>query len=483
MEQIGTVHSLCPECLAKIEGIKYVEDGKVYIMKNCADHGNFITLVSEDVNHYRQMEDCFDVDRAKARAPLTDVERGCPFDCGLCPSHKQDTCLAIVEVTDRCNMACTYCFANSSMDASLDPDMNTIRKMFETVKKCQNDPTCIQISGGEPTLRDDLPEIIRMGKEIGITHIELNTNGVRISKDQEYFDRIAAAGVDAIYLGFDGVSDDVYMQRTGRKMLDVKTEVINRCEKAGIGVVLVPLVANGYNLHEVGKIIKFAASKVPAVRGVHFQPVFHSGRSPSDRTDKVTILELLQEIEKQTHGQLKVKNFTPSLMPHAHCGATCLTLVEGDGFLPLTNVSLGAAKSAFDVASKTKKSIMGRWKGLEKDEKSTSSCGDLLIKNSCCEKSLSDITVKGSCCEKPLVDILPKNSGSKLGGGWADFIEMSKNNYLTISTMAFQDVWSYEQDRVENCCIHVVTQDGRFVPFCNYNMTDCNGNFLYRNAA
>ncbi len=483
METLKTVKSLCPECLEKIEGIKYVEDGKVYLKKECNIHGSFTTLISRDVEHYIQMEECFDVDRAKAREPLTDTLHGCPFDCGLCPSHKQDTCLAVVEITDRCNMKCTYCFANSSMDASLDPDMDTIRTMFETVKKCQNEPTCIQISGGEPTLRDDLPEIISMGKQVGITHIELNTNGVRIAGDQDYFDRIASAGLDAIYLGFDGVSDDVYLQRTGRKLFDVKKEVINKCEKAGIGVVLVPLVAGNYNLHEVGRIIDFAASRVPTVRGVHFQPVFYSGRSPDDMEGKVTILDLLEEIEKQTSGQLKVTNFTPSLMPHAHCGATCLTLIENDGYLPLTNISLGAAKSASDVASKTKKSIMGRWKGLEKDKEAKSSCGDLLVKSSCCEKPLSDLTVKGSCCEKPLTDVLPEKSGSKLANGWADFIEMSKNTYLTISAMAFQDVWSYEQDRIENCCIHVVTQDGRFIPFCNYNMTSCNGQFMYRTAA
>ncbi len=481
METIKNITSLCPECLAKIEGSKYVEDGKVYIMKKCPDHGVFITLVSNDADHYNLMEECFDVDRAGAKSSLTDVERGCPFDCGLCPSHKQDTCLAVVEVTDRCNMKCTYCFANSSMDDSLDPDMDTIRKMFETVKKCQNDPTCIQISGGEPTLRNDLPEIIKMGKDIGIDHIELNTNGIRISKDQDYFDKITSAGIDAVYLGFDGVSDDIYKQRTGRELLEVKKEVIKRCERAGIGVVLVPLVAKDYNLHEVGKIIDFAAERVPAVRGVHFQPVFYSGRSPSERENKVTILDLLEAIEEQTDGQLKVSNFTPSLMPHAHCGATCLTLIDNGGFLPLTNVSLGAVKSASDVASKTKKSIMGRWKGLEKEKESKPSCGDLLVKSSCCEKPLSDITVKGSCCEKPVTDVLPKSKPDM--SGWADFIEMSKNNYLTISTMAFQDVWSYEQDRAENCCIHVVTRDGRFIPFCNYNMTSCNGDFLYRDAA
>lgn len=479
MEPISTVESLCPECLGIISGIKYVEDGKVYINKNCPDHGSFTTIISEDVGHYRQMEECFDVNRSRAKASLTDIERGCPFDCGLCPSHKQDTCLAVVEVTDRCDMGCAYCFASSSMDKSLDPDMETIRYMFETVNKCQNKPTCIQISGGEPTMRDDLPEIIRMGKEVGIDHIELNTNGRRIATDQDYFNRIASAGIDAIYLGFDGVSDDIYKQRTGKNLFDFKKEVINRCEKAGIGVVLVPLVARNYNLHQVGKIIEFAGSRVPTVRGVHFQPVFYSGRAPAGREGRITILELLREIEKQTNGQLKVENFTPSLMPHAHCGATCLAVIDNGGFLPLTNVSLGAVRSASDVASKTKKSIMGRWKGSEKDTRK-SSCADMIIKSSCCEKPISQLTVKSSCCEKPITEVIPNNS--RLGGGWADFIEKSMNSYLTISTMAFQDVWSYERERVENCCIHVVTRDGRFVPFCNYNMTDCNGKFLYRNV-
>lgn len=480
MEPISTVESLCPECLGIISGIKYVEDGKVYINKNCPDHGSFTALICEDVGHYRQMEECFDVNRSRAKASLTDIERGCPFDCGLCPSHKQDTCLAVVEVTDRCDMGCAYCFASSSINKSLDPDMETIRYMFETVKKCQNKPTCIQISGGEPTMRDDLPEIIRMGKEVGIDHIELNTNGRRIATDQDYFNRIAGAGIDAIYLGFDGVSDDIYKQRTGKELFDFKAEVINRCEKVGIGVVLVPLVARNYNLHQVGKIIEFAGSRVPTVRGVHFQPVFYSGRAPSGREGRITILELLREIEKQTNGQLKVENFTPSLMPHAHCGATCLAVIDNGGYLPLTNISLGAVKSASDVASKTKKSIMGRWKGSEK-ETPKSSCADMLIKSSCCEKPISQLTVKSSCCEKPITEVLPNNS--RLGGGWADFIEKSMNSYLTISTMAFQDVWSYERNRVENCCIHVVTRDGRFIPFCNYNMTDCNGKFLYRNVA
>lgn len=479
MQVIEKVESLCPECLANITGTKFVDNSRVYIKKECPIHGDFTNLISENVDHYLEMEKCFEVTRSKAKTHLTNLDKGCPFDCGLCPSHKQDTCLAIIEVTDRCDMGCTYCFANSSLDKNCDPNIDTIRYMFETVKKCQNEPTCVQISGGEPTLREDLPDIIKLGKEIGINHIELNTNGKKLATDDDYFQKVVSSGIDAIYLSFDGISDDIYTKRSKKMKFNFKNELINKCEKAGIGVVLVPLVARNYNLHQVGKIIEYAAKRVPTIRGVHFQPVFYSGRSSSDMNNRITILELLQEIEKQTDGQIKVDNFTPSLMPHAHCGATCLTLIDNDSYLPLTNISLGAMKSVSDVASKTKKSIMGRWKGNEQNNEKTDSCGDLIIKGSCCDKKISNLTIKSSCCEKSIDDMFTKQSS--LVSGWADFIEKSMNSYLTISTMAFQDVWSYEKGRVEHCCIHVVTQDGRFIPFCNYNMTSCDGKFLYRN--
>src|SRR6056297_2496234 len=95
MEQIGTVTSLCPECLKRIEGVKFVEEGKVYIKKECPEHGSFTALISSDIEHYNLMDKCFEVDRAKVKAPLTKVEKGCPFDCGICPEHTQDTCLAV----------------------------------------------------------------------------------------------------------------------------------------------------------------------------------------------------------------------------------------------------------------------------------------------------------------------------------------------------------------------------------------------------
>lgn len=473
MEQIDTVKSLCPECLRKIEGIKYVENGKVYIRKECEEHGKFTILISRDVEHYKKMEGCYEAERAKPKTFLNDAEKGCPFDCGLCPSHKQDTCIAVLEVTSRCDMGCTFCFANSTSSGN-DPDMATIKKMFETVKQCSNDPTCVQISGGEPTLRNDLPEIIKLGRDMGISHIELNTNGNRLADDPSFLNEIVDAGIDAIYLGFDGISDGIYNKRHKKMNFSKKAQVIDRCEKVGIGVVLVPLVSRDYNLHEVGKIIDFASSKVPTVRGVHFQPAFFSGRYPSEE-GRITIFDLLEEVEDQMEGKLKITNFTPSLMPHAHCGATCLVVVDEYGnFIPLTNISLGAVESTSDIARKTKNSIMGRWKGM--DESSSCCSKEVEVKSSCCTQKLE---IKSSCCSRSDQE---SKLNSDFSNGWADFIELSKENYLTISAMGFQDAWTYEQDRVENCCIHVVTENGKFIPFCNYNLTNCKGEYLYRNT-
>lgn len=134
--------------------------------------------------------------------------------------------------------------------------------------------------------------------------------------------------INAIYLSFDGISDEIYIKRCGIKLFDIKKKVIDICHQYNIGVVLVPLVSKEYNLENIRKIIQFAKENVPTVRGVHFQPVFSSGRSNINNNNYVTIYDLIKEIEYQTNKELKIENFTPSLMPNAHCGVTCLCLVN-----------------------------------------------------------------------------------------------------------------------------------------------------------
>ena len=118
-ELMGETESLCPECLSRIPARRIAEDGNVYLEKDCPEHGKYKVLIwRRDANHY------LDWGRYSQKAvgplkSLTDIDKGCPYDCGLCPDHKANACTMVMEVTHRCNLHCPVCFASSGEVAQL----------------------------------------------------------------------------------------------------------------------------------------------------------------------------------------------------------------------------------------------------------------------------------------------------------------------------------------------------------------------------
>ena len=158
----------------------------------------------------------------KTHAPRK--RHGCPYDCGICPEHKSHTALAIIDVTNRCNLKCPVCFANASAAGYVyEPTAEQITGMLENLHNNKPVPaTALQFSGGEPTIRNELFDFIRKAKEIGFKHVEVNTNGVRIAQDPEYAKKFKAAGVSTIYLQFDGLTPEVYKFIRGLDFLKPK---------------------------------------------------------------------------------------------------------------------------------------------------------------------------------------------------------------------------------------------------------------------
>ena len=78
-------------------------------------------------------------------------------------------------VDNRCNMACPICYSDSNQ-SSEDVPIDKIRVYLERLLKLGETPVPIQISGGEPSIRDDLPEIVELAKQIGYRNIEPITN-------------------------------------------------------------------------------------------------------------------------------------------------------------------------------------------------------------------------------------------------------------------------------------------------------------------
>ena len=296
----------------------------------------------------------------------------------------------------------------------------------------------IQLSGGEPTMRDDLPEILRMGRLAGFPFFQLNTNGLRLAEDPAYAAELRAAGLDCVFLQFDGLRDVVYQRLRGRALLAKKLRAIESCGAAGLGVVLVPTIVPDVNEGEIGTILQFAEKHVPVVRGVHFQPVSYFGRYPDGPGRRITIPYMLRLFEQQTDGRMKATDFSPGSAENAYCSFHASYLVLPDG-------------------------------GLRAYEKREHSCcgGDAAAARSAVARQWASVP---QTTEKDDGDSLSING----------FLHYAKEHTIAISGMVFQDAWNLDLDRLKNCYIHVVSPDRRVIPFCAYNLTSADGKPLYR---
>jgi uncharacterized radical SAM superfamily Fe-S cluster-containing enzyme len=454
---LKSTESVCPECLKRIPAQKEIDNDRVYLVKECPDHGGFRVLVWQGEPAYESWTDPKLPTTPQVCATKTDL--GCPFDCGLCPDHRQETCCVLLEVTARCNLRCPICFANADSNIAADPDISVIESWYRKLLD-SGGPFNIQLSGGEPTMRDDLPEIISLGHQLGFDYIQLNTNGLRLGKEPNYAEELSNAGLNNVFLQFDGMNDEIYKSLRGAPLIDVKIAAIDNCAKNGIGVVLVPTVVRDVNLSNIGHIIRFAIERMPDVRGVHFQPISYFGRYPSEPpVERITIPELLREIEKQTEGILKTKNFLPAGAENARCSFHGNFVLMPDGLKPLTSVQNAKCctrpKIASESSKKTRLYVAKQWSAPK-----------------CCSG------------QEPLLNTLDNgqhNAGAGINISSLDvFLDRVKSHTLAISGMAFQDAWTLDLDRLRECNVLVFNPDGRLIPFCAYNLTSKNGNGLYR---
>jgi len=436
--------SVCPVCLRPIPAKHETVGDETFLLKQCPEHGDFRVAV------WRGEPDFHRWKRPKVpsspRKPLTAVDKGCPLDCGLCAAHRQHTCTAVMEVTWRCNLGCPVCFASSGKEVQPDPTQDEIGRLFDRVQDVSG--FCnVQLSGGEPTVRDDLPDLIRLGKAKGFPFIQLNTNGLRIAREPGYAEVLAEAGLDSVFLQFDGAEDFIHTTLRGRPLLDRKLAAIDALAAAGIGVVLVPTVVPGVNDHGLGDIIRLAAGRSPGVRGVHFQPISYFGRYPDPAIDgqRITLPELMRLLEAQTGGIIKARDFQPPGCENSYCSFHANYMVTEDG--GLQKLSAGGdcgclPRPASEGADKAKAFVKRQWAAPENT------------------LPMADAP-----------DALDR------------FIARAATHTLAVSAMAFQDAWTLDLERLKGCCIHVVSPDGRLIPFCAYNLTSIDGETLYRGKA
>ncbi len=479
--------SPCPYCYRLLPAVIFERDGAIWIRKKCPEHGEMEEVYFEDAEmYYRFMKY---EEEGKGVKPYVQLAAPCPFNCGLCPLHKNHTALANLVVTNRCNLSCWYCFFFSEAAGYVyEPSLEQIRFMVRQLKK-QGVTMAIQITGGEPTLRDDLVDIVRLLKEEGVRHIQLNTQGIRIAemylKDPQlaidYVAKLRSAGVNTVYLSFDGVSPRVNWKNHWEIPF-----IFDAFRKGGMtSVVLVPTVIKGINDHELGDIIRFAGKHIDIVRGVNYQPVSLTGMMKRHERLKlrITIPGAIKRIEEQTDGQIHKDAWYPipvstvfskfiealthepqfTMANHPACGAATYVFVErGENNVPKRFVPI----SDFLDVEGFVEYLKEKTEELEEGKNKYLVLSKMFVNM---KKFIDSSKIpKDLGLTKMLFKVFVKRSYEALG-------ELHYK-MLFLGMMHFMDLYNYDVERVMRCNIHYLMPDGRIVPFCAFNVL----NDIYR---
>ncbi|WP_276223685.1 radical SAM protein [Haloarcula halophila] len=374
-------------------------------------------------------------------------------------------CLAVVEVTDDCNLSCSYCFASSGPGGA-HRSTEEIEALLDTVEDAGGRP--IQFSGGEPTVRDDLPALVERARNRGIDHVEVNTNGIRLATETGYAQQLADAGVTAIYLQFDGLTSETYERIREVDLVDEKHAAIDACREADLPVVLVPTVVPDVNDHEMGDIVQFALRNRDIVRSVNFQPVAHFGRYASN-DGRFAIDDATRLLAEQ------IDVLDPrDMLPAPCCSAYCQI---GTAFVPEDTDATAAAGCSTEETD------------------GQANCDDTRTDESFVpltqyvDDQLWDM-LSGMVDEGDYMELL---AGTAAGEEWAcktagccgvdvpGGVEGLFDEVVPVSFTGFMDADAADVNRLSNCCISVPTTDGDLVPFCGYNMTTEDGEYALRN--
>lgn len=433
--------SMCPVCGQLVDAQVLLRKGAVYLRKHCPEHGWHEALVSSDADWYLKSA-AYNKPGAVPLEFATAVEHGCPYDCGICTEHQQHTCLGLIEITTRCNLACPTCFADSR--PGYDLSLAQVEAILDRFVETEGAPEVVQISGGEPTIHPDIIEIVAAARARHITHVMVNTNGIRLANDPDFVRRLAEHK-PTIYLQFDGLSEESCVALRGRSLVDVKKRALDNCAEAGLYVNLVVTVAKDVNDHELGDILRFGLQH-PAVLGLCYQPVTFAGRHgpQCDPLDRVTVPDVLHKLEKQTDGLFKVSDFRPVPCPHPDCSACTYAYVDGDEVTPITRVlnvddylEYAVNRTVVDLSEELRPVLEALWSmsAIMGGENAASAL-------SC------------AACGIDLAALDLKNLNER---------------FFMIQVHGFMDEHNFDLKRLMKCCVHQLLPDGRAVPFCAYN--------------
>jgi uncharacterized radical SAM superfamily Fe-S cluster-containing enzyme len=470
-------HAPCPAEVWRTGGIP----SKIFLKRNCAMHGETSVCISSDARFYwlakgkdenaccggagvpaGRSEDCCsgssvasprqNICRSADGSNVGTLGRNANPNGALGVMEKLSTCLALIEIVNSCNLSCPTCYADSPVGTGAKVDaipLENLQQRIQGVIDRKGKIEILQLSGGEPTLHPHFFELLRwLHANPGIDYVLLNTNGVRIARDEEFSRELAKTfryGRFQLYLQFDGTQETGQYFLRGADLRATRECCLERCREMKLPVTLA-MTVTPENLPHLWDAVEFGL-QFPNVRGISFQPMFTSGRIPNsaaagyDRRNgneddghrpspqRLNTADIILAAVEQSSGKLRFDDFTP--LP---CGdPNCATI----GYLLKVGGQIRSVSDFIDFKS------VQEFLGTKVRYK------------------LEDL-MKCGCESEPLGELLKQ-------------FELDESHTFRLFIKPFMDAATWDEDRIDRCCTHVIRPDGKLDSFCRYysGFADC----------
>ena len=443
-QALKTTISLCPHCLRHVKALVFSLQGRVWIRKRCPEHSLTEAIVENDERFYfLSNKDCWGRRFAEDRVlAFPAFGGGCCGDSGCCDSASavgsdtlsftnqmaNKTCTVLVEVTNACNLSCRVCYSDAKGNRIM--SLELFQKYMLKLIEQKGGLDSVQLTGGEAILHPQFWEMVAfLNRQDGVRKIYLPTNGILFARRENAERLVPFRDKLMVLLQFDGRTADANFNLRNANPTRIRQEVIEHLAELSIVIQLTMTLTKHVNDEEVGWVID-TAMRHAHIKVVALQPVTYSGRYELGREaiDRLTLSDVIKAVVEQARTRMQTDDFVPIPCSHPNCG--WLTL-----FVRRYGLRLNIARH-IDLAS-----------------------------------VMNQVAYKTILSRREIQEMV----GSPHPAIWSRIISaigrrmVRPTDMFGIAVKPFMDCFNYDQDRISNCCHHLMDTAGRPISFCEYN--------------
>jgi 7,8-dihydro-6-hydroxymethylpterin dimethyltransferase len=433
---LKTTVSLCPECLAHVPAVVFTRTPRVLARKRCPTHGVSEAVLENDERFYfLSNKDRCGRRFAEDRVMTIPEYGGCcgpgggacgpSVETGFGPYTAQmanKTCTLLVEVTNACNLACPVCYSDARGDRKM--PLAEFQRYIDGLIDKKGGLDSVQLTGGEAMLHPEFWRFVSfLHGRPGIKKIYLPTNGLLLASRETAERLVPFRDKVMVLLQFDAETADANRALRAANPEGARQRVIAELDRARIAMQLTMTLTRGVNDGQVGWVVRQGLAH-ENVKVIALQPVTYSGRYDldPDPVSRLTLSDVLKAVAAQVRPRVRPEDFAPIPCSHPNCGWITL-FVRRFGLV---------------------RNIM-RFVDLP--------------------AIMDEVAYKTLLSTRELRQVVGR--GRRLAALAGRLVRAT--DVFTIAIKPFMDRFSYDQDRVANCCHHLMDTQGRPVSFCEYN--------------